>query len=82
MNNVLHGTYVWIATMSDVTINLILLFGIFGLFGGKLADRLSWLIRLRPKGSRAPLWFSVSVFVILMLALVGYMSLWGMEARW
>ena len=80
--NILIGDLRWEVSISNIMVNMIFTFAFFGIFGGRMADRIWWLIRKGTKPKRSPAWFSYSVSLICVIALVYYMTLWGLETRW
>ena len=80
--NILIGDLRWEVSISNIMVNMILVFGVFGFYGGRIADRIWWLIRKGTRPKRCPIWFSAVVTILLVVGLVYYMTLWGLETRW
>ena len=80
--NILIGDLRWEVSISNIMVNMIAVFFVFGFYGGRIADRIWWLIRKGSKPKRSPTWFSFPVTLILIIGLVYYMTLWGLDTRW
>jgi len=80
--NILIGDLRWEVSISNIMVNMIIMFGFFGVFGGRIADRIWWIIKKGTKPKRCPFWFSMGVTALLIVGLIYYMTLWGLETRW
>jgi len=71
---------IWV---SNLSVNMIMVFGIWGASSPWISCRL-WNLRRKNKVSEknVPAWFRWTVLAVVVLGLVYYMTLWGMETRW
>ena len=65
---------------SNLTINIVLMIGIWSYFCQDLTNAV--YRKVRGKDKTAPVWLSWVVLVFIVLGLVYYLTLWGFETRW